>query len=136
MVQKHFALLSLVMIIILVALNTAANTFFWYISIYWYDMMMHTIGGVFLALFATALFFKHIISLNTLKTMIILLLFVFVIGLGWEFFEYTIQYLIKGSARLADVNDSISDLLCDIGGGIIGAFFVIVRKTRYNVSNE
>lgn len=113
-----------------------ANTFYWYVSINWYDMMMHTIGGMFLAVFAIALFYKHIISLSTIKTILILLLFVFIVGLGWESFEYVVQFVIKGSARLADVQDSFSDIVCDMVGGLLGVCFVLMRKTRYNVHHE
>ena len=136
MFQKRLAIVSLLLIVVLVGLHTAANTFYWYVSISWYDMMMHTLGGVFLAVFAAAFFNRFIIRLPRYEVIIILLLTVLIIGLGWEFFEYTVQYIVKGSARLANIPDSVSDIVCDMVGGILGVCFVLNQKKRYNRSNE
>ena len=120
----------------MVVLNTAATMFYWYVSIPWYDMMMHTLGGVFLAVFAGAFFARHIATLSRYETLVTLLLVVLIVGLGWEFFEYFVQYIIKGSAQLASVPDSVSDIVCDLVGGILGVFFVLNQKKRYNEANE
>jgi len=136
MLRMRLATLSLCIIALMLLLHTAANMFYWYVSISWYDMMMHTVGGMFLAVFTAALFARHILILSRFETFVILLLAVVIVGLGWEFFEYAVQYLIKGSARLADVPDSVSDIVCDMIGGLVGTYFVLTLKKRYNTSNE
>jgi hypothetical protein len=60
------------------------------------------------------------------------LLFVLIVGIGWEFFEYGVQNLIKGSPQLANIPDSIKDVLMDIIGGKIASFFVLRVIKRYN----
>ena len=136
MLQKRFAVTSLLLIAVMLALHTAATMFYWYVSIPWYDMMMHTLGGIFLGVFTAAIFTRHIKEMNRFEIIVTILLMVLIIGLGWEYFEYAVQYFIKGSARLADVADSVSDICCDMIGGVVGALFVLKSKTRYNVGNE
>lgn len=92
---------------------------------------MHIFGGVFLALAVGALAHREIKSLGWWNTLVVILLSVFIIGLFWEFYEYFIQWLIK-PVTFADIDDSISDLLCDLFGGILGSLFVLHLKKRYN----
>lgn len=113
------------------ALNTAAIAFYWYASMFWFDMLMHTLGGVFVALLGGALFTRTFRTLGWREIMITNLLFIFIIGLGWEFYEYIVQFWIKG-INLASISDSISDVICDMTGGILGTYFVILIKRRYN----
>jgi uncharacterized membrane protein len=115
--------------------NLLAYMFYWYASVWWYDMVMHTAGGIFLACLIGARFSKHLLKERTWQTIVTLLLGVFVIGLFWEYFEYIVQFLLKPVA-FANIPDSISDLLCDMAGGIIGTFFVLREKKRYNSAND
>lgn len=115
----------------LFVVNAVAVTFYWYVSILWFDMLMHTIGGVFVALLGAAVLWRHIKDLRGWDVFITLALFVFIIGLAWEYYEYVVQFFIK-SVHLADISDSISDLICDMCGGMLGAIFVIVLQKRYN----
>lgn len=94
-------------------------------------MMMHTGGGIFLALAVGALTIKETKPLGWWDTVVLILLAVFVIGLLWEYYEYFIQWLLK-PIPFADFDDSISDLLCDMFGGGIGSIFVLRAKRKYN----
>lgn len=120
--------------IVLFVTNALAVTFYWYVSMPWFDMLMHNIGGVFVGLTAGAIFLKQIKNLKNKEILITILLFVFIVGLAWEYYEYIVQIYIK-SVHLADLPDSISDLMCDMTGGIIGTYFVILTKRRYNNKN-
>lgn len=130
MYKRLAAYTALVGISILVV-NTLAHVFYWYVSIWWFDMLMHTIGGVFVALVCSMVLLKHIKFLPSKETFITIALFVFIIGLAWEYYEYVVQYYVKG-VQLASVADSLSDLICDMIGGSVGALFVIWTKKRYN----
>lgn len=133
--QKRLAISSLMLILALFGLHLAASAFYWYVSIPWYDMMMHTLGGVFLAVFTAAFFYKHSRELNRYETVVTLLLAVLVVGGMWEYFEYAVQYILKGSIILAKFPDSVSDIVCDMVGGILGTLFVLQQKKRYNGTN-
>ena len=119
------------LVVFIFVLNMIAHFFYWYVSIAQFDMWMHTLGGVFLALFAGALWSRKVSRLSIGHTIAFVLGFVIVVGVGWEVFEYIVQYLIKGSV-LAHFADSVSDLVCDIVGGVIGLCFVLRAKARYN----
>lgn len=112
-------------------INGVASVFYWYVSIWWFDMLMHVIGGIFVGLIGSAFLHKHLEGLSGKEVFVSLALFVFIIGLGWEYYEYILQFYIK-SVQLADVADSISDLICDMVGGIIATLFVILLRKRYN----
>lgn len=136
MFQKRLASISLLIIVLMITLNTLATMFYWYASILWYDMMMHILGGVFLAVFTAALFAHYVLRSSGIQIITTVLSVVLIVGLGWEFFEYIVQYSIKGSAQLASVPDSISDMVCDMFGGILGVYFVLMLKRRYNENND
>ncbi len=111
--------------------HTLANMFYWYSAIWWFDIPMHILGGVFLALTAGALFFKVLLPLTFKERMVIILLFVFIAGLGWELFEYFVQNFIKGD-QLASFPDSVKDMMMDLFGGIVASYFVLKALKRYN----
>lgn len=98
---------------------------------WWFDIPMHIMGGIFLGFSAGALFFKALLPLSFKERMVTILLFVLVFGLGWELFEYFVQSVIRGS-QLANIGDSAKDMLMDLLGGIIASYFVLRRLKRYN----
>jgi uncharacterized membrane protein YjdF len=121
---------SLFLIIIIFILNKVANLFFWYTSIVWFDMMMHFLGGVFVALALGSVLTGYLKNAENKKVFWVILVSVLVVGLGWEVFEFSVQELVK-VVGLADIPDSLSDLLFDALGAIVGTFFVIRAKNKY-----
>lgn len=115
--------------------NALANTFFWYVSIPQFDMVMHTLGGVFLAIWGAALLYPMLAPLKPALWMIVLLAFVLIFGFLWEVFEFSVQGLMQVET-LANIPDSLSDMVFDFLGGIIGTLFAIVRTKRYNTIND
>lgn len=91
---------------------------------------MHFLGGVFLALVAGSLGASMLKNASKTKILLSVLLFVIVVGVGWEVFEFSVQEIIK-IRGLADIPDSFSDLFFDVIGGIVGTFFVISAKNKY-----
>lgn len=120
------------LVAVIFVVNLLAYQFYWYSSIWYFDMIMHAAGGIFLALFIGGLAHREIKSLGWWNTIVIVLLAVFVIGLLWEWYEYIVQWLTK-PVPFADIDDSISDLICDMVGGILGSIFVLRAKKRYTV---
>jgi hypothetical protein len=129
--KKRLIRKALSIVVGLFLFNLLAYQFYWYASIFWYDMVMHTAGGVFLALLLGSHFHKQLYKMTMKESIVVLLLGVFIIGLGWEYFEYIVQVIVK-PVSFADFADSISDVICDMIGGIIGTYFVIHAKKRYN----
>ena len=108
-----------------------ANAFYWYSAMWWFDIPMHIMGGIFLALFAGAFFFRKLLPLHFKEVVVTILLFVLIVGLGWEIFEYLVQSVIKG-AQLANFPDSVKDMLMDLLGGVLASTFVLRALKRYN----
>lgn len=129
--NKNLLLSACLLVLFIWLVNTAANHFYWYSAMWWFDIPMHIIGGMFLGLFAGALFFKKIRGLSNKEVLVIILLFVLIVGLSWELFEYVVQAFIKG-ATLASVPDSIKDMVMDLLGGLFTSFFVLRAIKRYN----
>ena len=125
---------ALLLGIIIFVVNLLANTFYWYTSIFGFDKFMHTLGGVFIVLIVAAFYTRELQTKEKSEIFVSLVLAAFVVGLMWEYYEYVVQAFIKG-VQLANITDSIGDLIFDSIGGIVGAFFVIFSNKRYNTIN-
>lgn len=136
MFRKKLALSSLFLVVSISILHVVATTFYWYLVIPWFDMLMHTLGGVFLAMFGATIFSEKIKRISRAHIFLLLISIVFLVGFGWEVFEYIVQFVIKGSIQLANIPDSVSDMVCDVVGGVLGFFFVLIQKRRYNRIHE
>lgn len=132
MFKKKLTQFSLIFILDIFLLHIVANTFYWYLTIPWFDMFMHTLGGIFLSLFCATIFSNKILKTSNTNIFLILFSFVFVVAFGWEVFEYIVQFFIKDSIQIANISDSISDMIFGFLGGILGFFFVLKQKKRYN----
>lgn len=133
--QKKLFIHSAVLIGIIFILHKAATFFYWYSSIHWFDMLMHTLGGVFIAVWGSALLYRLLKDQKPILWCIILLALTIVIGFLWEVFEFSVQGIVQVET-LANIPDSLSDMVFDMIGGGIGTLFAIWRTKRYNASHE
>ena len=121
--------------VVIFLLNLVANKFYWYTAIFGFDKFMHTLGGMFIVFIVSSFYSKKFAGQDSWRIFVTLVLSAFVIGLVWEYYEYIVQYFIKG-VQLANVTDSIGDLIFDSIGGAIGSIFVISINKRYNRKDE
>ena len=129
--NKRLLLYACVLAFLLWLVNTLANAFYWYSAIWWFDIPMHIFGGFFLSFLVGSFFFQKLSVLRKREVTISVLLMVLLLGFGWEIFEYTVQYLIKG-AQLANIPDSVKDMLMDLIGGLCAVPFVLRALSLYN----
>lgn len=102
-------------------INKLAWKFYWYSSIWWFDIPMHFLGGVWLGLFFLYLFSR----LNFVKSRILLTIFgVLVVGILWEFFETHLNEISKDEFNILD---TVSDVLFDLAGGLCAIFYFLKR---------
>ena len=127
MSRRKLFLISASIIIFIFIINYLANFFYWYSSVWYFDMIMHFLGGFWVALALVWLFFPENINY---KLIFGFLFGTLIVGLGWEFFEFFIN---ANVARLPfDLVDTTSDLLFDLLGGCFAlAFFS--QKTNLKV---
>jgi len=135
--NKFFKSFSLWLFFVFI-LNSLANFFFWYSSIKEFDMLMHFLGGFTASLFSFWLIYKKCVlwieAGNPAKVFRVVLLMVIVIALLWEIMEFTVQGFFNVTI-LADIPDSMSDLLFGIFGGSVG-FIYLIRKYKKERNKE
>ena len=122
-----FAICGLILFIF--ALNLVASRFFWYSIIPWFDNLMHFFGGLWLGLTATFV----VISYHPFKKknapsgyyLFVSLLLALIASIYWEVFEFGVQNIIQ-FVHLADIPDSLTDILFDILGWSVG--YLVLRR--------
>ncbi len=119
---------SIVLLIVLIGiLNFYAYQSHWYWEFWWFDMIMHTLGGIWVA--SCALWFYYFRKTASDKLLqipqkssvfFIAIASIFVIGVGWELFEFNLDKFITFSIH--DSIDTASDLFFDFLGSILAVF--------------
>lgn len=124
MIFKKPLLLEIIILAILVAvLHYLALTFYLYWTLDWYDIIMHFLGGVVIALLAMFFFYisgyfnfpkEHLGSIFAMTLGSVLL-----IGLLWELWELFVGF----SDVIEDQLDTFLDLTMDIIGGCVAFIY-------------
>lgn len=110
--------------------NYIAMKFYWYSSIWWFDMPMHFFGGIFLASISIFIIYHKFISFNLKHQILFVGVSVFAIGVGWEVFEIFIDKFI--TLQTFNSLDTTSDILFDLSGG----FFLLLLFLRSEESKN
>jgi len=131
-------------LIFILLVHTLATVKFWYWTIWWFDIPMHFLGGVWVALAFITLNSKLRIKNsefavklpNYLITILITLSFVALIGVLWEFAEFLFDFFIslEGHAKIVqqDVADTLGELFFDLLGGLTAAIAFIIGRRKAN----
>lgn len=106
---------------ILFLASLGAYFFYWYSTIWWFDMPMHFTGGYFVAISIVYLLFK-IRKEKQLPTYLKLFLLVFAVGFLWEVYEFVVDAYFNTHTIV--LMDSFSDLCFDMAGAITAFFFI------------
>jgi hypothetical protein len=112
-VRLLFSQLAVLTVLLIVVLYGLAHVHLW--DILWYSSIAHFLGGLWVALFSAW-------GLNVLRfprDFFIYVAAALVFGICWEIFEFTI-----GATHFpVDTVDTVTDILMDIVGGMVGALF-------------
>ncbi len=119
MERKKLAKKILFLIVFIFLLNLLAHKLHLYVSIWYFDMIMHTLGGIWLAL---ALIFVFSINNFSRQNFLKVIFGVLLVGLAWELFEFGVDEIILKNPLNTGL-DTLSDLFCDITGGILGFIY-------------
>lgn len=127
--------LALICAVLLASMHFLANTFYFYWTLWWYDVIMHFLAGVtgglatYWMLFQSNLFFKSEVSKK--MAIGIVLVIMMCVGVAWEVFEYTngITDSQEGYAL-----DTFNDLVLD-GCGAVFAVLIIWKKRHSSVNS-
>ena len=123
------------LIIIVAALHGSALMFSLYWHFSWFDILPHTLGGMFVSLLSVWLwFFSGYMGAHPIPTSVVLfwvaLFSALSIGIGWEVFERVLGHTWSPEGYWFDTHvDIISDT---VGGIIIGLFLARTAQQTLN----
>ena len=123
MTRLSLLLITLVVSLSVAALHIVGETYFFYWTYWWYDILVHGLGGVAVGSLFASIYHAH--GALVLPRFVFIIGATLLIGLLWEVFEYIIkshQYEVWDPYFL----DTIMDLGMDTAGGMLA--FVFSRK--------
>src|SRR3989338_10088082 len=119
MESKKLSQILVYFIFFILILNFLANTFHLYYSIWWFDALMHFLGGLWVALACLYLFPLQNSSANSIFKILLLVL---IVGVGWEVFEFV--FYDSFASNPFNPIDTISDVFFDLSGGSCAILYV------------
>ncbi len=102
-------------------LNIIGTKLYLYWTVTWFDMIMHFLGGLFVALFFFSIFAFLKSRLPYMEKLVLGLIFSILVGLVWEYYE-----VIVGVTDLREAgywSDTGMDIVMDTLGAIVGVFY-------------
>ena len=117
--KRHLKHLVLLMFFIFLA-DLVAKYFYWYSSLWYFDMIMHFLGGLWVGMFFIYVFLTRKELPMALRFSLKIILLVLVVGVLWEFFEFYINVV---SATTFEWRDTLSDVIFDLLGGLVSIFY-------------
>lgn len=132
MLEQKFFIEQFILIIVIAFLNYLAIQFHLYWTFAWFDILMHFLGGVWVAFLSLWFFFFSgftnfkIGALKNMTIFSILLLSVIIVGILWEVFE------IHSGVLFFEKNyawDTSLDLLMDTIGGV--SVFIYAKQKLF-----
>jgi hypothetical protein len=136
MIRKIYSIFLVVLIVAIAVLNFYAYQFHWYFFFWWFDIVMHTLGGAWVS--TVFLWFWYFRNAEDEKkelrwpfVFLLALVSVYVVGSGWELFEFSMDKFI--TFKIHDMVNTASDLFFDGVGSIIAVFIFWVV---YNINRK
>ena len=120
--KKRFFIYLASLVFFIFILNTLAGRFYWYYSIWYFDIIMHFLGGIWLGLVFIWLFWGKEFNL---KLFLKIILGVLLISVLWEIFEIIFNNILAGDPF--NFLDTTSDVFCDLAGGTFAIFYFSKR---------
>lgn len=110
-----------------------------YSKVSFYDTIVHILSGVLIAFIAYSLFDNS--RKNNKLGLIWLFVLIFSVSMMcgglWEIWEFLTDIILDGNSQCANglvgrnaIMDTMIDILCDFGGGIVGASIVVFVESK------
>ena len=118
-----FNALALLLAVIVVLQFTGLYYEIWK-QIEWWDTATHFLGGLWVG--GMALWFLAYGKEKRFRTVYLVLISLggaFIIGFGWEVYEFAVVKALHLVLPLDYVSDTLTDLVADSAGGLLAAFF-------------
>ncbi|ULT55206.1 membrane-spanning protein [Neobacillus drentensis] len=104
-----------------------------YLHFEWWDSTLHFFKGMFVGFVGISLY-KHWVPPHTRSNVSTGILFLFVLSLAvsssvlWEIYEFVGDLTLTHTMQRGGNKDTMLDLLCGFAGGLITAFYSLLRK--------
>lgn len=122
----------LILSIIVATLHKIALSLYLYWTTDWFDLLMHTLGGLLIGLIGIYLFYRsgifHFSGDKIWSIFFVTVFFVLVVGLSWELWEIFVGF----TNVLNDQTDTIIDVLMDTLGAIISVVYFYKKELKIN----
>ncbi len=114
---KHLVWLMFFIFIV----NSTGEFLHWDTLLWYFDIVMHSLGGVWVGMFFVYVFSKY--EASRARLFLQVLLATTAMGIFWEFYQYYIYVIV--SRTPFDFHDTSIDVLCDLAGAIFaGSYFI------------
>ncbi len=129
MTKKKFLIWLVILIWFILICDLIALRYFLFWRFWWFDIVMHFLGGFWLVLLCYYLLFfsnlKNKLILIKEKYSVLIISFSFVVGIGilWELYELVFAFPLKNGYLF----DTILDLVMDMLGWGIAYYFVLKK---------
>jgi hypothetical protein len=129
--KKIFTRVALVIFLIFL-LNFVGSRFYWYYSIWYFDIIMHILGGLWVGLAVIWIFSKSKVAFS-IRNIALFFVGVLIVGIFWEIFEILVNETIARNPF--NFFDTISDIFCDLTGAGLALLFSknIFRKDENKI---
>ena len=113
-----------VLLFILGILDICAEVFYLHWTIWWFDVLLHSLAGFLIGIAVSLLWYKDFTGYyeQKIKIIWIVLASALILGLWWEFMEIYFE-----ATSLSDgiiyLRDTTSDLIADVFGSFFGAMY-------------
>lgn len=126
-------------IVVIAILHFSAFQFYLYWRFWWFDVLTHFLGGLWIAISFLWLFFQsgfvNVAKNNKNYSLAVALLSSFIIGIMWEIFEYYFGIAVTDASNYTI--DTVTDISLDVVGGIIAyCFFVFKKYHKYSIKDQ
>ncbi len=112
------------LVIFIFVVHVLASKFYWYYSIWYFDMPMHFLGGFWSGLFIILLLsYKNLLDGKMSGSILKIILGVLLIGISWEIFEFSANSYFVKNLFVANRLDSVSDIFFDLSGGLVAILY-------------
>lgn len=117
--HQRILVTALLMMVVVLVLHTLALTFYFYWQLWWFDIVMHFLGGVVVGLAALWALYGFHAQRGTVgtarQTFLWMMLAIVVVGVGWELFE--LRFNLYASMHYG--SDTTLDLIMDAIGALL-----------------
>lgn len=137
MLKQPLFLFSFILIIIIALLHIVALEFHLYWLFWWFDMLTHFLGGLWVSLISIwFVFFSGIESFklvrNKKNVFFTAIISVIIIGVLWEAFEFFSDF----PTEINYYKDTAIDIVMDIFGSLVGFLYAIKILKSTNSQND